>query len=408
MMKKSLVALAALAVSSAAMAQATMYGVVDIGYGGWSNASRDGSVFTKSGGISDGRNAGNRIGFRGTEDLGGGMKANFLFEQGISPTNPAGFNARVNNYDHQLEGRTGYTTNNNRQSYIGLEGGFGEIRAGWQYKNSYELVAFRGYSAWETQGSNYQNSAGGESGNQVTHAGGSSRFVGLTYTLPKFINAQTTVKIQYGGQNSRETMESSGALSNGLSKSNAAYTGIMAAYDSGPLSLAFTYGKMDLATAAAAANTSAATTSIFGVVTAAPGAADQLNAATRNGVSTHFGGSYDFGMVKASLVYTKYDNGGTAATTNNSITETNQMALYVPVTPATQFIFTSGKGSTATNGAAALAWDSKGTSFGLKHAMSKRTNLYAVTGTEKNEAVAAAATADYERTMWMIGAHHSF
>ena len=36
------------------------------------------------------------------------------------------------------------------------------------------------------------------------------------------------------------------------------------------------------------------------------------------------------------------------------------------------------------------------------------TNLYAVTGTEKNEAVAAAATADYERTMWMIGAQHSF
>ena len=42
----------------------------------------------------DGANAGSRIGFRGTEDLGGGMKAHFVTEQGISPTNGALFGVR--------------------------------------------------------------------------------------------------------------------------------------------------------------------------------------------------------------------------------------------------------------------------------------------------------------------------
>eukprot|EP01036_Dinobryon_divergens_P006113 gene6113-8108_t len=87
-MKKSLIALAAVAAVSAASAQSsvTLYGLVDIGYGSHSTTTRDGTGVIKSGGIMDGANAGSRIGFRGTEDLGGGLKANFVVEQGISPT----------------------------------------------------------------------------------------------------------------------------------------------------------------------------------------------------------------------------------------------------------------------------------------------------------------------------------
>ena len=85
LMKKSLVALAALAVSGAAMAQVTIGGLVDQAYFSVDQKSRDGLKSTKQTGIGEGAWAGSRIRFSGTEDLGGGLKANFWLEQGIAP-----------------------------------------------------------------------------------------------------------------------------------------------------------------------------------------------------------------------------------------------------------------------------------------------------------------------------------
>lgn len=113
-MKKSLIALAVLAASGAAMAQSsvTLYGLADVWVGSQKGDSDALSVGDKSvtkmgsGGLN-----GSRIGFKGTEDLGGGLKAVFKLEQGVNLTNgaAAGFN---------------------RQSYVGLAGGFGEVTFG--------------------------------------------------------------------------------------------------------------------------------------------------------------------------------------------------------------------------------------------------------------------------------------
>ena len=59
------------------------------------------------------QNSSSRIGFRGTEDLGGGLKAIFLIEHGFSPDTGAA-NA----------------TFWGRESWVGLEGGFGRVRLG--------------------------------------------------------------------------------------------------------------------------------------------------------------------------------------------------------------------------------------------------------------------------------------
>ena len=77
------------------MAQATLYGRTDIGYGVKASQLASGASNQKQTGIMDGGNAGSRIGFRGTEDLGGGMKAHFVTEQGISPTNGSLFGVRT-------------------------------------------------------------------------------------------------------------------------------------------------------------------------------------------------------------------------------------------------------------------------------------------------------------------------
>ncbi len=116
-MKKSLVALAALAASTAfAQSSVTLYGVADIWIGNSKvkvNGTGVGQNLMGSGGIN-----GSRFGLRGSEDLGGGLKANFLFENGF-------------NLDNGSAAQGGLLFG--RQAYAGLSGGFGEVRFGRQY-----------------------------------------------------------------------------------------------------------------------------------------------------------------------------------------------------------------------------------------------------------------------------------
>ena len=77
-MKKSLIALAVLVASGAAMAQSsvTLYGVIDLGVGKLGSpkgaAQKEKFSMQSSGLVNNGVS---RIGFRGVEDLGGGLKA---------------------------------------------------------------------------------------------------------------------------------------------------------------------------------------------------------------------------------------------------------------------------------------------------------------------------------------------
>ncbi len=118
-MKKSLIALAAVAASGAAFAQSsvTVYGVVDT-----SIAVVKGQD-TVSGMLNSGA-ATSRLGFRGVEDLGNGLKANFVLEGQVDPDDgtAGGFNFR-------------------RQSTVGLAGSFGEVRLGRALTASYNAMS---------------------------------------------------------------------------------------------------------------------------------------------------------------------------------------------------------------------------------------------------------------------------
>lgn len=117
-MKKSLLALAVLgAFAGAASAQTnvTIYGVVDAGI---SRADNGGDTDETTWGLGSGMQSGSRIGFRGTEDLGGGLSAIFTLENG--------FNADDGTLgqNNRLFGR---------QAFVGLQGGFGAVKLGRQY-----------------------------------------------------------------------------------------------------------------------------------------------------------------------------------------------------------------------------------------------------------------------------------
>jgi predicted porin len=128
-MKKSLVALAALAVVGAASAQSsvTLYGVVDAGV---SRATGTKVQMMGSTGLNNGTS---RFGFKGSEDLGGGLKANFNLEAGFDPEN----------------GASGFSGGQlfSRAANVSLAGAFGEFRMGRSLTPS-----FYGVAAWELTG----------------------------------------------------------------------------------------------------------------------------------------------------------------------------------------------------------------------------------------------------------------
>jgi predicted porin len=132
-MKKSLIALAVLAAAGTASAQSsvTLFGIVDATLQRISNSGGGASVtrLTQSGYNSS------RLGFRGVEDLGGGMSASFWLEAGMQNDDGRGFGTNTNNQASGGGTATGGTQGLtfNRRSTVSLAGGWGELRLGRDY-----------------------------------------------------------------------------------------------------------------------------------------------------------------------------------------------------------------------------------------------------------------------------------
>ncbi|MFK4448377.1 putative porin [Caballeronia udeis] len=131
-MKKSLFALAALGTfAGAAHAQSsvTLYGIVDAGFV-YANNIGGNKLYEPSAGNLQG----DRWGLRGTEDLGGGLKALFVLENG--------FNA--------FTGKLGQGGDEfGRQAYVGLSSQYGTVTLGRQYDSVVDYTgAFEVGSQW--------------------------------------------------------------------------------------------------------------------------------------------------------------------------------------------------------------------------------------------------------------------
>ncbi len=130
-MQKKLIALAVaglVSVPAFAQSSVTLYGIADMGFVRDGGALSGGAKKTRTG-FDSGVQSGSRIGFKGTEDLGNGLKANFVFETGLN----------VDRGGLSANGSTG--TGFGRQSYVGLSGGFGSITAGRQYTPQFVIAS---------------------------------------------------------------------------------------------------------------------------------------------------------------------------------------------------------------------------------------------------------------------------
>jgi predicted porin len=251
-MKKSLIALAVLAASGAAMAQSsvTLYGILDLSYGklkGGKWGMNNGDSGYQGG--TDGFHTPSRIGFRGVEDLGGGLKAIFGLETGGMDLTTGGTNLAFG-----------------REAHVGLSGAsWGEVRLGRT-----SSVAAKSMGAFDLNGTS-QSSALDRSGiSAVTWYGSSRRSSQLQYASPNFggvvVRAGFTAK---GDQ--------SGVQGVGVSAASKNQYSLAANYANGPLAVGVT-------------------------------AETKANAALRTAYAV--GVSYDLGVVKLAASYNRRESDG--------------------------------------------------------------------------------------------------
>jgi predicted porin len=237
-MKKSLIALAVLAASGAAMAQSsvTLFGIVDAGY-----ANIKANNTSKSGITNSGLNS-SRLGFRGVEDLGGGLSAEFHLEGALA------------NDDGNASG-----LNFQRRSTVSVKGGMGELRIGRDY-----TPTFWNTTVYDVFGTNGIGQA--LTPNMIAFAGASS-----TYNSTAGVRSNNSISWftpTVGGFNA-QIMQAFGENAGSVKTNN--YMGFRLGYTQGALAANYAQGKTE-------------------------GAADAADTKYSN-----FGVAYNFGAVKPML-----------------------------------------------------------------------------------------------------------
>ena len=236
-MKKTLVALAALAATSAfAQSSFSITGNYDVGY---TTVNVDKNGQAKAAAIAANGASTSAIFFKGQEDLGGGLSAIFLSELDFNATisNTANQNSSTSSFAGTVYNGTPF----NGEQYVGLQGGFGSLKLG--SPNSPALDTSSTSQPFGTAlGSGY-SSAFGRLGTgtvsgliqYVGAEGSAGRIIrsekAAVYTSPVF--GGVTAQVEYSGQNDR----------GGWTANDNGVLGLSAKYNQGPLNVQFYQGK---------------------------------------------------------------------------------------------------------------------------------------------------------------------
>lgn len=182
-MKKSLVALAVLAASGAAMAQSsvTLSGNVAFAYEQTDQTS--GQLTTYDTGT-------NRVIFSGTEDLGGGLKAGFHIQNRFDLTDGSNQNSQTG------------AARTFEETFVSLSGGFGTIKAGrFQAFSNARFDAFLGYGPRVYQTYGYNSHTHNRNDRQISYdspnMSGFTVGVATTSNTANLGNEYTVVRAMY-------------------------------------------------------------------------------------------------------------------------------------------------------------------------------------------------------------------
>jgi predicted porin len=420
-MKKLLIASAALAmVAGTAQAQSsvTVYGTVDLGMNSVDYKNIGGGTGTAAQASLKGLNAAdnsaggaltsNRIGFRGTEDLGGGLKANFNLEYGyfsningdtvntstaatqgdIYPgtNNGAAANAGAKAGDAALQTRT---------QRLGLESSkLGRLDVGYGLTGLFATVTahsplpgnnFYGDVAY-TQDGTTQNRLNSSADSRII--AGAVRQSGIQYTTPTMNGVSAVVDY---GTNSQK-------YDNGSTNNQKVENmGLTLRYNAGALGLAATTHKLkaDNSTTFLSAGTDAENNTVT--------TTDFMALSAKYNVTS---------SLALNALYAKNKSKSSATGAQSGKNDVTQVgATYTMGKTALVAQYGEGDGETT---AGAGRRDRKGYQVGAIYNLSKRTNAYAVYGSQEakyvdaSTAAGAAAGVTEKVSGYVVGVRHSF
>jgi predicted porin len=387
-MKKTLIALAAVAATGAAFAQSTvtLFGGADL------NVRSVTSGANKFTGMAQDGIYSSRFGVNGTEDLGGGLKAGFHFEGGMAP-------------DVGTSGKFDFQ----RKSTIGLSGNFGEVRLGRDYTPLFTVAGIADPFGTNGVGSSYNlansvvdyTSTGATAGGTFRTAQAASKSgadaastvaAGTTWADPNAVRANNSITY-YSPSFSGFTvsgMYSFGAENTNTDKDVGTMTSLKLAYANGPLTVAYANQVTKGGLTGAAVSTT--------VLTAVQPTEDQ------KWTSNFLAASYDLGVAKLSAGYKTDETTEVTGTFKSTI-----LGVTAPMGATTL---------KASYVARKLGSAKVGNQFalGALYDLSKRTTVYAAYSVLKNEAgygmnVGSAAASDFTGVKskgFEAGVKHSF
>ena len=421
-MKKSLFALAAVtAFAGAAQAQSsvTVYGILDVGYiGGNSRLSSNAATAAVTGGqvkatvnkFGDSAESTSRLGFKGTEDLGGGSSAFFTAEFQLYPT------------DQQLSGN-GATTGAtggllNRQTFVGLKkNGIGQAAIGTQY-----TPVFNAGTATNPNGQNNMigdlvyagapavtssDNAGAISASQTNRTSNtltalSDNFAGFTFGAMYTLSQKNTTS----------ATNAAGQVTTG-GNTNATGWGLNADYTYNKFYVTAAYQALKQLTS----QTNNGVTATAGAAvplpwsTAQPTPSNVTSAGALNVQDNQFlaGATYDFGILKAYAQYITRKATATASSNYYVKRSAEQIGVRSYITPVIEAWASGSMGRYSAFGVGQPTVNMNAWQLGSNYYLSKRTNLYAIYGQQLNSTGSTGTvTSSSGASNYAVGVRHTF
>ena len=339
-MQKKIIALAVAGLmSGAAFAQSnvTVYGQVDMGYYNTRSDMLTSAEADHTAGIGSGLWGASRLGFKGEEALGNGLKAMFTLEYGLRADAAAGVGSN-------LDG-----TGNAREQTVGLSGDFGMVKAG--YQTTLGHIAMNKFDAARATAFSALNSL------RATSISVSNRHANMIqYVSPKLMGGLTlSGTYAFSGVSSADTT-AYGATGTTTNNDQERVIGFMADYTAGPLALAYVHHRIN----------------------------DVTNLSGYDNREHMLGASYDFGVVKLFGTYQTDRRSGHPTTPNLAATEWQnrvyQLGLQLPINEMSRVDFNYAnfnRKEDVTNVARVSDNDAKSWAIQYSYNLSKRTMAYA-------------------------------
>jgi predicted porin len=417
-MKKSLFALAAVtAFAGAAQAQSsvTVYGIIDVGIAGGNYRNQQDTGVTKGTalGVAQSPQTTSRLGFRGTEALGGGTSAFFTVEMSVLPdaVNPLGISGSAN-----------------RQTFVGLaQKGVGRFALGTQYTPIHEAVGRTDPGGQNNLVGSVIYTVTGQAGVN-SGVGGASTTVPASYGLQagdsytvRQSNAITLKSENIAGFTARgflsarnidqtQTETATGTTKGAGGQSTASGYGLGLDYAWKKLYVTANYQYFTDKNNTVAQGTA----TVPAIILTGDG---QANTAGQNvnDAQMYAAATYDFGILKA---FVNYIDRKATSTVNSAFFQrytAQQIGVTAPITKTISVWANVGTGAYEAYGNDMPSANVNAYQLGSMYRLSKRTNLYAIYGNasqsvaaNSNNLVSTAGNTAYNVNNYAVGVRHTF